>query len=232
MARLTRLALAGRLHHLALRGHSGAAVFADDADRERFVECLRLAAAEQGVAVHAYVLLDAEVQCLATPVQADALGRAMQSLGRRYVSVHNRRHGRSGTLWEGRFRSSVLEPATWLLSAMVYIETLALRRGAATEVREWPWSSAPAHLGLRRDAVLTEHALRWSLGNTPFDRERAHADLLGRGISEMEAEALERALHSGLALGSSAFLSELRADSSRPLTPRRRGRPKGVVLSP
>lgn len=219
MARLTRLALAGHLHHVALRGHSGSPVFRDDADRSSFLECLRQAVAEHVVAVHAYCLLDNEVQLLATPPRDDALGRLMQSLGRRYVGAYNRRHRRSGTLWEGRFRSSLLEPQAWLLPSIVYIETLVVTPA------EWPWSSAPAHLGTCRDPLLTDHPMYWTIGNTPFDRERAHADLLSQGIDPVLAGAIEQALRRGLALGSERFLNELRHRTARRLEPARRGRP-------
>jgi putative transposase len=226
MARLTRLALAGHLHHVALRGHSGSAVFRDDADRRSFLECLRQAAAEQGVAVHAYCLLDSEVQLLATPPRDEALGRTMQSLGRRYVGAFNRRHRRSGTLWEGRFRSSVLEPQAWLLPSTVYVETLVAFPA------EWPWASAPAHLGTCRDPLLTDHPLYWDIGNTPFDRERAHADLLSKGVDSVRAGKLEQALRRGLALGSERFLSELAQRTGRPLQPGRRGRPAAGTSVP
>ena len=96
MARQPRLAVAGELHHLLLRGHNGQAVFADDADRAAFVELLREPAARQGVAIHAYALLVAEVHLLVTPAQAESLGRLMQSIGRRYVALVNRRHARRG----------------------------------------------------------------------------------------------------------------------------------------
>jgi putative transposase len=139
MARLPRLALAGELHHVGLFGHNGGAVFIDSSDREAYLGMARQAALEQGVAVHAYALLDAEVQMLVTPARADALGRMIQSLGRRYVAAFNRRHGRRGTLWDGRFRSSVLEPAAWLLDATVLIETLAVEQGLVSQPGDWPW---------------------------------------------------------------------------------------------
>jgi putative transposase len=226
MARLTRLALAGHLHHVALRGHSGAALFRDDADRGTFVECLRQAARQHGLAVHAYALLDAEAHCLATPPQADALSRAVQSLGRRYVGVFNRRHGRSGTLWDGRFRSSVLEPVRWLFPAIVYIETMPVVLQLTSHAGEWPWSSAPAHLGRCRDPLLTDHPGYWLIGNTPFERERAHADLLSQGLAADQSRALDTASRRGLALGSPGFIEQLANEAGRPVQSRPRGRPR------
>lgn len=226
MARLPRLALAGELHHVALRGHNGGAVFADESDRAGFLAMLRQAAQEQGVAVHAYALLDAEVRLLATPARDEALGRMIQSLGRRYVLTFNRRHGRRGTLWEGRFRSSVIEAPAWLVDATVHLENLPVDRGLAVLAADWRWSSAAHHLGRVRDPLVTEHGAYWSLGNTPFERELAHARLLAQGLTFTRAAAVEQALQRGHALGSGAFLARLAEATSRPLTARPRGRPR------
>lgn len=219
MARLTRLAVAGQLHHVALRGHSGAALFRDDEDRRVFLDAFGTAARQHGVAVHAYVLLESDAQWLATPPLAEALGRAVQSLGRRYAAAFNRRHGRSGTLWDGRFRSSVLDPGHWLLPATIYIERLPA-------ALEWPWSSAAAHTGQRRDPLLSDHPWYWTLGNTPFERERAHADMLADGVSDAQACALEAALRRGTALGDEAFIDSLERQLARPMRARPRGRPR------
>ena len=112
MARLPRLAVGGALHHVMQRGHDGHPVFRDDADRRLFLSLLSDAARAEAVAVHAYALLDSEIHLLATPAQAANLGRLMQAVGRRYVSAFNRRHQRRGTLWDGRFRSSLIDPAS------------------------------------------------------------------------------------------------------------------------
>lgn len=226
MARLVRLALAGELHQVALRGHNGTAVFADDGDRADFLALLQQAAPAQGVAVHAYALVESEVRLLATPQRDESLGRLIQSLGRRYVLAFNRRHGRRGGLWEGRFRSGIVDPADWLFDATVWIEDLPVRAGLVAMAGDWPWSSAGHHLGRRRDGVVTEHEAYWRLGNTPFERESAHARLLAQGVSNVRAHLLDQALQKGHALGDGAFLARLAESTSRPLTARPRGRPR------
>ena len=228
MARLTRLALAGELHLLALAGHNGASVFSDDADRLAFSAMLRPSAADHGVAVHAWVQLDAQVLLLATPARAEALGRMVQALGRRYVPSFNRRHGRSGTLWEGRFRSCVIDAPAWLLAATVHLESLPVAAGLAAMPADWRWSSAMHHIGAVRDPLVTEHPDYWHLGNTPFDRELAHARLLEQGIPKAQAESLEAALQRGHALGDGAFLARLADLTPRPLQARPRGRPRRI----
>jgi putative transposase len=228
MARLPRLALAGELHQLALRGHNGAAVFVDDRDRTDFSSMLRQAAQELGVAVHAYALLDTEVRLLATPARDGSLGRLMQSLGRRYVLSFNRRHDRRGTLWEGRFRSSIVDAAGWLFDATVLVEDLPVRSGLVAAAGDWPWSSAAHHLGRRPDPLVTEHGAYWRLGNTPFERELAHARMLAMGVPAERAGALELALQKGHAVGDGVFLAKLRERTPRPLTARPRGRPRAA----
>lgn len=225
MARLPRLAIAGELHHVLWRGHPGQAVFADAQDRDAFVRLLREALPAAGVALHAFAVLPGRVHLLATPVRSESLGRLMQSLGRRFGAAFNRRHGRQGAVWDGRFRSSVIEAQQHLFDTIVWLETLPVREGLATHPSEWAWSSAAHHLGQSREPAVTEHSLYWHLGNTPFERERAHAHLLEMGVSPDRSEALERAVLRSHALGSVAFLAKLEQATSRPLAPRARGRP-------
>jgi putative transposase len=227
VARQPRLAVAGELHHVLLRGHNGQAVFADDADRAAFVELLREPAARQGVAIHAYALLVSEVHLLATPAQAESLARLMQSIGRRYVALFNRRHDRRGTLWDGRFRSSLLDSRTLLMPAMLHIEALPARADLVAAAQDWPWSSAAHHVGRRRDPLLTGHALYWRLGNTPFEREQAHTLALRQVQQEVEDMRFGEALAKGLALGPAGFVLQMAESLGRPLALRPRGRPIG-----
>jgi putative transposase len=229
MARLPRLALAGQPHHVALQGHNGEEVFLDDEDRGAFLTMLGEAARVHRVALHAYVLLDDAVHWLATPIEAPALGRLVQSIGRRYVAAFNRRHARRGTLWDGRFRSSLIEAESGLIDATVLIERLPLSAGLAQHARDWGWSSAAHHLGRRRDPLVSEHPVYWSLGNTPFERELAHANLLEVGLSPIREQVLQLALKRGQAVGSVAFLAQSTEAAGRPLVTRGRGRPKKTV---
>jgi putative transposase len=225
VARTPRLALAGELHYLLQRGHNRQGVFADDHDREAYLNMLRDAAGHYAVSIHGYVLLAAEVHLLVTPAEADSLSRLMQSLGRRYVARFNRRHGRIGTLWAGRFQAGLIDGATFGAQALVHIESLPVRKGLAVSEAEWHWSSAAHHLGRRRDSLITEHPAYWSLGNTPFERELAHAQLLNEGLQRALVEAFDATVVRGRALGASQFLTRVAAESGLDLRPKRRGRP-------
>jgi putative transposase len=226
MARLPRLALAGQLHHLVLRGTGGQALFADDEDRQRCLDMLREALRQHGVALHGYVLLEDSLQLLLTPESDTGLSAAMQALGRRYVAAFNRRHGRTGTLWEGRYRATVVQPQRHFMALLTLVEWQPQRMGLAASALEWPWSSADHHLGRRRDPLVTDHPLFWATGNTPFERELAHRARLEAGLPEAQALTLMDATLKGWALGDAAFLAALAVRTERPLQPRPRGRPR------
>jgi putative transposase len=225
MARMSRLAIAGYPHHIIQRGNNRARIFEDPEDCERYRALLGDAALQCGVAIHAYVLMDNHVHLLATPASTEGLSRMMQMLGRNYVGWFNRKHGRSGTLWEGRFRSSLIETDRYLLACMRYIELNPVRAGLCGEAAAFPWSSARHHLGQANDPLVTDHALYWSLGNTPFEREAAYRELLSQTVDPQENRRITEACVRSWALGSGEFLERLKPGSGRRLRPKRRGRP-------
>jgi len=176
--------------------------------------------------LHAYVLMEDHVHLLATPAGAEGLSRMMQALGRNYVGRFNHRHGRSGTLWEGRFRSGLIEADAWLLPCMRYIELNPVRAGLVAGPADYRWSSARHHLGQGTDALLTDHALFWSLGNTPFDREAAWRAYLGQPVAATEMEQITASCLRGWALGSAGFLQRMTEVAGRRVVPAKRGRPR------
>ncbi|WP_343629597.1 transposase [Roseateles sp.] len=226
MARLPRLALAGHLHHLIHRGHNLQPIVVDDEDRRALLAALQESAATHKVAIHAYVVMPNHLHLLATPSADDGLSRMMQALGRRYVGAFNLRHGRVGTLWEGRFRAAPLEADTHLLAVMRSIELNPLRAGLGTDAGEYVWSSAAHHLGRRRDPLISDPPGFWALGNTPFERELAWRRWLEEGESEAERQRLIDSALKGWPLGSARFLQLLGEVSERPMSPRPRGRPR------
>lgn len=229
MARLARLALAGQAHHVVQRGHNRQPVFLDDADRRAYLDALHEAAATLGVAVFGYVLMPDHVHLLLQPREGPALSGLMQALGRRYGAGFNRRHGRAGTLWDGRFRAAPLEGGDTLLTVLRCIEQNPVRAGLVMRADQWAWSSAAHHLGQRRDAVLTTPDAYWQLGNTPFDRQAAWLRLLEELLPPAVVAAVVDSAIKGWPLGSGAFLANLAAQVGRPVAPRARGRPKGAA---
>jgi putative transposase len=225
MARLPRLTLSGYPHHVILRGNNRQEIFLSVADREFMLSVLAEEAKQHGVEVHAYVLMSNHIHLLLTPQRDQALPRMMQALGRRYVRHFNLRHGRTGTLWEGRYRSSLIQTERHLLACMVYLDLNPVRAGLVADPAEHPWSSHGHYTGARVDKTLTPHAMYWQLGNTPFDREAAYTDLVRAGLSANQVGALTQATLSGWALGDEGFKRGLQSLTERRVSPGRAGRP-------
>jgi len=232
MARQPRLVLPNQAHHIIQRGNNRQLIVTDDRDREQFLSFLREAALTHKVAIHAYVLMDNHVHLLASPDQADGLSRMMQSIGRRYVGWFNHRHGRSGTLWEGRFRAALIEGEPHLLACIRYIELNPLRAGMLSgyDAASYRWSSCAHHLGRLRDPLVTEHPLFWSLANTPFEREFAYRELLEQGLSDSQVQSLTAAVHKGSPMASASFLQLLAKNQYLPLQHKQRGRPRKTKI--
>ena len=137
-------------------------------------------------------------------------------------------------MWEGRFRATVVEAERHLHDCISFVELAPLRAGLAREPRDHPWSSARHHLGLANDPLVSEHALYWAMGNTPFEREAAHGRLLERGLSTEQTRALADAATKGWALGSDGFKAALEDHTRRRVRPGLRGRPRkpaGAAIS-
>lgn len=208
MARLARLSIGGYPHIVAQ--HAGArAVVVDDEDANQLLVVVRAATADAGVDLHGYALLPRGVWLLTTPADARGLGRAMQSIGRRYVRWVNDRRGEKGGLFDGRYRAALLEPEAELMSALRYIESQPVRAGLVAVPEEYRWSSCRHHVGLWSDAALADHPLYWALGNTPFERQAAYRSFLHQGARSDEVTRVERALTGGWVLGSKAFVRQI-----------------------
>lgn len=225
MARLPRLTVPGYPHHVIQRGNNRQPVFVDDQDRQTLLDLLAEYAQRYKVAIHAWVLMDNHFHLLATPETADGLPLMMQALGRRYVQRFNRRHGRSGTLWEGRYRATLVQTERYLLACMAYIDLNPVRAGLVARATDWRWSSHRHFIGLVQDRLVTPHPLCWGLGNTPFAREAAYADLVQQGIAREQQAAITDATLKGWALGDKSFVEQLEAQTDRRLSRRQAGRP-------
>jgi putative transposase len=221
MARLPRLTFGGQAHLVLLRGHGHHPVFVDDEDRRALLSALSTVCRREKIALHAYALLSERVWLLGTPATPDGLGRAMQALGRHYTAAFNKRHARRGGLWDGRYRSAVIEAGTMTLQAMVFVDQLS-----ESEQSDDPgWSSAAQHIGLEAGS-LSHAAEYWALGNTPFDRAAAYRNLLDERQSSAFQQMLTSAVDRGWPVGCAAFLAALQRYSPRAVAPRPRGRPR------
>ena len=203
------------------RGNNRAACFHADGDRRLYLRCLRDAAARHRCAIHAYVLMSNHVHLLVTPSAVGAVGMMMQDVGRRYVRLFNKIHERSGTLWEGRYKSSLIDSESYLLTCHRYIELNPVRAGLVQHPLEYRWSSH-AHYALSAwNPVVTRHALFEELAG-------GQKGLLEHFGSDIRPEVIARirmAANKGWALGSEPFLDRIENLLGRTIRPPKRGRP-------
>ena len=225
MARLPRLTVPGYPHHVIQRGNNRQPIFASSRDYESLLGLLADNAAKFDVAIHAYVLMSNHFHLLATPKTEDGLPQMMQAVGRRYVRWFNDAQGRSGTLWEGRYKSTLVQTDRYLLACMAYIDLNPVRAGMVAQPREYAWSSHGHYVGLRQDRLVTPHPLVWELGNTPFSREVAYAQLVQQGVTALQQEALTQSVLKGWALGEPDFVADLQSRTERRVSKSRAGRP-------
>ena len=225
MARLPRLTLPGYPHHVIQRGNNRQAIFANPADYQRLLDLLDDNARQFEVAIHAYVLMSNHFHLLLTPQTADGLPQMMQAVGRRYVRYFNDTQQRSGTLWEGRYRSTLIQTERYLLACMAYIDLNPVRAGLVAQAADYPWSSHGHYIGRRSDKMVTPHPLVWELGNTPFAREAAYAEMVQAGINPVQQTALTQATLSGWALGEPDFVADLQKRTQRRVSKGQAGRP-------
>ena len=230
MARLPRLTIPGYPHHVIQRGNNRQAIFSCAADYQMLLALLDDNAKKFGVALHAYVLMDNHFHLLATPSTADGLPKFMQAVGRSYVRWFNDRHARTGTLWEGRYRSTVVQAERWLLPCMVSIDLNPVRAGLVPDASAYRWSSHAHYVGVRGDRSISPPPQYWALGNTPFAREAAYAERVAAGIGAADQAVITESLLQGWAAGDPRFLARLQEATPRRVEKMRSGRrPKSNV---
>jgi putative transposase len=226
MARLPRLVVPNQPHHVIQHGIDLQPVFRDADDHVAFLTWLREAAKQFKIAIHAYVLMPDHLHLLATPSDDVGLGRMMQWIGRHYVPYFNQKYGRAGTLWQGRYKATVIDTERYFMACSAYIELNPVRSGVSPSAEDYPWSSYRHHIGASPAPLVTDHPLYWALGNTPFDREAAYKNLVEQGVAADMVSAITDATRKGWALGSEKFKSQLQKTGNRRVQPAKRGRPK------
>jgi putative transposase len=228
MPRPTRLVMAGQAHHVLQRGNNRQPVFFDDEGRRLYLRWLGEAAASEGCALHAYALMTNHVHLMLMPARAESISRLMQSVGRRYVGYVNRAHGRTGTLWEGRYKSTVLDSETYVLACQRYIEANPLRAATVTRAEDYPWSSYRFSALGEPNPLLTPNSIYAGLGNAPHERQTAYRALFAEGLGAELIETLRDATQRGWAPGRDRFRREVETAAGRPAGIPRRGRPPKV----
>jgi putative transposase len=239
MARLPRYVIPGQPQHVILRGNNRQAIFAADADYEAFRDALVEAAGRFGLAVHAYVWMTNHAHLLVSPVLENSISKTLQSVGRRYVQYFNAKYDRTGTLWEGRYRATVVDTEHYFLRLMHYIEMNPVRAGIVARASQYPWSShrryALGDAGVN-SVWLEPHAQYLALARSASrdnadaqaTRQQAYRELFHALTPESELTKIREATNKGWALGSTRFAAQIEQLSARRATSKGRGRPKVI----
>ena len=225
MARHPRLELPGHTLHVIQRGNNRSSCFYSGNDYRLYLDCLAEAAITHGCLVHAYVLMTNHVHLLATPQKPGAASKMMQHLGRRYVRIVNDRHGRTGTMWEGRFKASLIDSEQYLFTCHRYIELNPVRAGITAQPREYRWSSYRHYAEGRVNSLLTEHEPYLRLGQAPIERQEAYRALFQHQLDGAVLDEIRSGANRGWPVGSDHFKNEIEQVLQRAARPPKRGRP-------
>jgi putative transposase len=223
MTRLPQYDLPGVPHHVIQRGTDRCPIFRDERDYRFFRNCVWDASDRYRCDVHAYVLMTNHVHFLMTAHGERGLSKLMQSVGSRYVPYFNARHGRSGTLWQGRPRFTPVETEEYFLVCSRYIELNPVRAGLVVSPGDYPWSSFEHHALGRTDPLIREHPVFATLGGTRAERCAAYLALFDGILDELTVAAIRSATNYGWALGSKAFCEQIQGLSQRRAEPLPRG---------
>ena len=223
MARLPRFVIPDQPQHVILRGNNRAEIFCADADYNFYLEKLKLACIKHGCTVHAYVLMTNHVHLLITPHLEQSLGKAMQMLGRYYVQYYNYCYQRTGTLWEGRYKATLIDSESYLLTCMRYIELNPVRAGMVIDPADYPWSSYQCNaLGQPNDLVVP-HSEYLGLGATNEARQSNYQALFKHQLSENSITTIREATNKAWVLGSDRFKQRIQEQLDRRVDPKPRG---------
>ncbi|MEW6133603.1 MAG: transposase [Pseudomonadota bacterium] len=229
MARLPRYVIPGQPQHIIQRGNNRQPIFAAEPDYRFFRDALVEASKKHALQIHAYVWMTNHIHLLATPENENSISKVFQSVGRKYVQYFNYTYKRSGTLWEGRYRATVVDSERYLLTVMRYIELNPVRAGMVAHPRDYPWSS------YRRNALgkggknldwLQPHSEYLALGRQDSDRESAYRQLFRAAIPDRELKDIRESTHKGWALGSEKFKEEIERLGARRAVSKGVGRPR------
>lgn len=226
MPRRPRLRVAGIPQHLIQRGNNRSACFFAERDYRYYLYQIAKIAQQRGVAVHAYVLMTNNVHLLVTPDSPQSISDLMKHLGQRYVQYVNRTYGRTGSLWEGRFRSCLVDAEPYLLACHRYIELNPVRAGMVGHPGEYGWSSYGVNAQSKADRLLTPHPLYVALGSSSHARAAAYRELFRDALEPGLVDEIRGATNGGYCIGSERFRLEIEAMLGRRVTRGKPGRPK------
>lgn len=212
--------------HVIQRGNNRQAVFFSDDDYHAYLGWLEEGAARHRCTIHAYVLMTNHVHLLVTPEARDSISRTIQYVGRRYVTYVNGEYGRSGTLWEGRHKGSIISSDAYLLACSRYIELNPVRAGMVVAPGDYPWSSYRSNAVGEYSALLRPHADYLALGDSAASRQHAYRELFRNVLDAGHMHSIRAAVQTGTPLGNDRFREQVEETLQQKVGQARRGRPR------
>ena len=225
MPRRARLAIAGVPWHIIQRGNNRSACFYSEQDYHYYLQTLQEQASRNDCAIHAYVLMTNHVHILLTPGKETSPSLMMKHLGQRYVQYINRTYRRSGTLWEGRFKSCLAQEEDYVLICYRYIELNPIRAGMVERPGDYPWSSYRSNGEGKENKLITPHVQYLGLGRTDCEVRAAYRDLFGAHLDGMTLKNIREATNGNYVLGNNRFMDEIEGMLKRRVRPGSSGRP-------
>lgn len=226
MPRRPRLTLHEIPTHLIQRGNNRHVCFVADEDYQIYLDELKNHADKTGCQIHAYVLMTNHVHLLVTAEENDSIGRMMKGLGQSYVQYFNKTYRRTGTLWEGRYRSSLTQAEDYLLYCHRYIELNPVRARMVEHPAEYPWSSYRANAQGETNPLLTPHQIYQQLGQDEATRQSRYRELFRYQLEPGLVDQIRKATNGNYVLGNSRFAEEIETALGRRVTPGKAGRPR------
>jgi putative transposase len=223
MARLPRFILPGQPQHVILRGNNRTEIFCAEMDYRFYLDKLRLACEKHGCNIYAYVLMTNHVHLLLTPHEELSLSKALQMLGRYYVQYFNHCYRRTGTLWEGRYKATLIDTEAYLLTCMRYIELNPVRAGMVAHPSQYCWSSYGCNAFGRTDNLVIPHPEYRRLGQDDGERRSVYQQLFEHQISEESINAIREATNKAWVLGNDRFKRSIQEKLKRRVEPAAKG---------
>ncbi|MDX8403928.1 MAG: transposase [Mariprofundaceae bacterium] len=225
MPRKQRFYVAGLPVHVVQRGNNRQPIFFEERDYHAYLKWLKAAAEKYACSIQAYVLMTNHVHLLVTPEDATGVSRMMQYVGRHYVPYINRTYDRSGTLWEGRYKSSLIDADDYLLVCSRYIELNPVRASMVGHPSEYEWSSYRTNAEGKPDVMVKPHTLYRALGATDTERQLAYRELFRSHIDDGKISEIRASWQTGTPLGNDRFREQIEAVLERKVGYSQRGRP-------
>ena len=227
MARLLRISPKNIPIHIIQRGNNRQICFGSNDNHAAYAVWLKEYSTKYKVDVHAWVMMTNHVHLLCTPRQEKGISSMMQALGRRYVRYFNYEYKRSGTLWEGRYKSCLVESEAYLLKVYRYIELNPVRAGMVLSPEDYRWSSYQINALGKTSDLCTPHPEYLMLGTDPEERCEKYLALFKLELHEKDIELIRTAANKGMVVGNDRFQDEIEALTGRRVREKKRGRPIG-----